>query len=299
MPATRRIDIPPLVLFRRSDPMTNGDTRTAWKRRLGRLWSLPKRLTSDRHRPKTCVLLYHSLGDDPYSLPVHIFESQMQFLAENANVTSLRALLRGELADDRINCAITWDDGYESVHRRAFAILNKYKYPATLYVTTGLIGERDPLMSDRDKGVFPGLPMLTWEQLRELRDGMFDIGAHLVHHLDLTGLTPEHARAELTLSKRAVEQNVRRPCLDFAYPWGLANQRCAQWVREAGYRSASTTRHGFVSAHCEPMLLPRLTVDRTYDVSDFQALIRGDWNYLAIAHWARERLGLAGPASVA
>ena len=273
-------------------------TRTVWKRKIGRLWSLSRRFMSKGARPRTCILLYHSLGDDPHSLPVHVFKSQMRFLAEHAHVISLTELLRGDLSDSHINCAITWDDGYESVQQHALGILKEYNFPATVYVTTALIGQRDPLMSDLDKGMFPGLPMLTWEQIRTLQETVFDIGAHLVHHLDLTALTREEALTELTLSKAVVEQNTQKPCLDFAYPWGLANRRCAEWVREAGYRSAATTHHGCVSPNSERMLLPRLTIDNTYDASDFQALIRGDWDYLAILHEARERLGMARPATI-
>lgn len=273
--------------------------QTILKRQIGRFWSVLRTLMSASNRPRTCVLLYHSLGDNQHSLPVRVFERQMRFMAEQVNVVPLAALLRGDLAPDRINCAITWDDGYESVHEFALPILRKYRLPATVYVTTGLIGEGNAIMSDRDKGVFPGLPMLTWEQIRNLQDNAFDIGAHLVHHLNLTALTREQALVELSSSKSAVELHTRKPCLDFAYPWGLANRRCSEWVRQAGYRSASTTLHAPVPAKLDAMLLPRMTVAQSYDADDFEALLRGDWDYLGILHRARERFGMDRPPAFA
>jgi peptidoglycan/xylan/chitin deacetylase (PgdA/CDA1 family) len=273
--------------------------RTRLKRHIGRFWAFARRLAAADQRSRTCVLLYHSLGEDQYSLPVDVFERQMRFLAENVNVIPLATLLCGNITPAQTNCAITWDDGYGSIHEHALPVLKRYKLPATVYLTTGMIAEREALLSDCDNGLFPGLPMLTWEEVRDLQDNSFEVGAHLEHHLDLTALTREHALRELRSSKATVEHYTRRPCLDFAYPWGLANSRCAPWVREAGFRSASTTLHTPVPANFDPMFLPRLTIAQSYDADDFKALLRGDWDYLGILHRARQRFGLARPALIA
>ena len=206
----------------------------------------------------------------------------MQYLAENANVISLTDLLVTDFVPAPLNCAITWDDGYGSIHEYALPVLRKHNFPATVYVTTGLIGERQALTTGQDQGIFPGLRMLTWEQIEELRENGFDIGGHLVSHLDLTALNREQAVSELTSSKAAIELHTQTPCLDFAYPWGLANRTCAEWVRQSGYRSAVTTLHAPLHAHSDHMLLPRLTIAPSYDLPEFRAILRGDWDYLAI-----------------
>jgi peptidoglycan/xylan/chitin deacetylase (PgdA/CDA1 family) len=223
----------------------------------------------------------------------------MRFLASHATVIPLEDILNRARPRSAITCAITWDDGYASVYDYARAILEKYRFPSTLYVTTGLIGENSPHISDEDRGLFPGRRMLTWREIRNLqRHSAFTIGAHLAHHLDLTALSREQALAELRSSRSAVEKYTDEGCRDFAYPWGLANRRCAEWVREAGYRSASTVSHNAVPLKFDPLFVPRINIRGDYNFTDFDAIIRGDWDYLSMIQRAKTRLGLAGSMSV-
>lgn len=39
--------------------------------------------------------------------------------------------------------SITFDDGWDSIYENAFPILQRYNYPATLFVITGKIGKYD------------------------------------------------------------------------------------------------------------------------------------------------------------
>jgi peptidoglycan/xylan/chitin deacetylase (PgdA/CDA1 family) len=267
---------------------------TVWKRRIGRLWRWSESFRSSG-RPRTLVLLYHSVGADNYSVPVDLFERQMCFLAAHTSVVPLEDILTSGRPRNSITCAITWDDGYASVHEYALKILEKYKFPSTLYVTTGLIGEESAHISDEDRGLLPGRQMLTWSQIRGLQRSVFSIGAHLVHHLNLTALSREQALAELRSSRRTVQEHTDDGCLDFAYPWGLANRRCAEWVHEAGYRSAATVLHNPVPLNLDPLFVPRVNICRDYNLADFDAIIRGDWDYLAAVQRAKTRLGLARP----
>jgi peptidoglycan/xylan/chitin deacetylase (PgdA/CDA1 family) len=270
---------------------------TVWKRKIGRLWRWQESFRSSS-RPRTLVLLYHSLGDDNYSVPVDLFEKQMCFLAAHTTVVPLEEILNRGRARSATTCAITWDDGYASVHDYALAILEKYKFPSTLYVTTSLIGEEAAHVSDEDCGLLPDRRMLTWSEIRNLRRSAFSIGAHLTHHLDLTALSREQAIAELRSSRNAVQKYTDERCLDFAYPWGIANRRCAEWVREGGYRSASTTLHKPVPLNFDPLFVPRINIRGDYNLTDFDSIIRGDWDYLAMVQRAKTRLGLDGPVSI-
>ena len=191
---------------------------------------------------------------------------------------------------DRPTCAVTFDDGYASVHEHALPILEKYRFPASLYITTGLVGERAGRMSDADAGLLPGLPMLTWPQIRGLQRAGFMLGTHLVHHRDLTMLSREEAVAELKSSRNAIERHTDKECLDFAYPWGSASKFCAGHVRETGYRSAVTSIHSTVPASCDPMFVPRVAIRREYTLGHIRAILRGDWDYLGFYQRMREAL---------
>lgn len=251
------------------------------KRQLGWLQRRHLRWFGNYEQPRALILLFHSVGDDKYSLPVDRFESYISYLAEHATVVSLETLLWGDRSNNcRLTCAITWDDGYASVHDSALAILRRYKFPATIYLSVGVIKKGYAVNSDGDPGLYPGLRMLTWEQIAELQSFGLTLGSHLVHHLDLTRLSRARAMAELCSSRKMIEEHTNRDCLDFAYPWGRATQRNAQWVREAGFRSAVTALHGPVPARYDPMLIPRVDIRRDYNLDDFEAILSGDWDYL-------------------
>jgi len=99
---------------------------------------------------RLCVVNYHRIlaGPDPMleSEPdVATFRWQMALLARCFNVLPLSAALEaldaGRLPPRAI--AITFDDGYRSVHDLALPVLQEFGLPATVFVTSGHIGERD------------------------------------------------------------------------------------------------------------------------------------------------------------
>ena len=240
---------------------------------------------------RTYILTYHSIGDDKYSIPAYVFDGQMRYFAEYTRVVPLDELLWSRTRPgDRPTCAITFDDGYASVYERALPILREYRLPASLYITTGVVGERIGQMSDGDPGLLPALPMLTWRQIRNLQRGGFTLGTHLVHHLDLTTLSRDEAVAELKSSRNAVEQHSGTECLDFAYPWGHSSRRVAKYVRESGYRSAVTSIHRDIPPSCDPMFVPRVAIRREYTLTHLHAIVCGDWDYLGFYQQVRDLL---------
>jgi len=262
-----------------------------WKWRLGQLWRMIHAKLESSETQRTYILTYHSIGEHENSIPAHAFHSQMNYLAQNARVVPFDELFRSRThAHDRPTCAVTFDDGYASVHAHALPILTKYRFPASLYITTGAIGEREEKMSDLDPGLLPGLPMLTWAQIRDLQHGGFTLGTHLVHHLDLTTLSREEAVAELKSSRNAIEQHTDKECIDFAYPWGSASKFCAGLVRDTGYRSAVTSIHSTVPANCDPMFVPRVAIRREYTLGHIRAILCGDWDYLGFYQSVRDAL---------
>lgn len=91
--------------------------------------------------PKFVILCYHGIGESGNPLGVaptrELFEAQMHFLQGNYRVTSLeeacRELRSGSKSEPGV--VITFDDGYRSAYTVAFPILQKYRLPATIYLT--------------------------------------------------------------------------------------------------------------------------------------------------------------------
>ena len=99
---------------------------------------------------KVLVLYYHKVSNiqhDWNSLAVSVkeFEEQMQYVKEHYQI--MRA--EDDFGKKKGNIVvITFDDGYEDNLINALPILEKYEIPATIFVTTGLVGSDRELWHD-------------------------------------------------------------------------------------------------------------------------------------------------------
>lgn len=103
----------------------------------------------NRRAPK--VLLYHACDPRPgpwlqdlrsNTLPAD-FAWQLALLRKHYRIVPVEALERGDHGDRAV--AITFDDGYRSVHEHALPLLRQYDAPATVYLVTSVV-ENDALV---------------------------------------------------------------------------------------------------------------------------------------------------------
>ena len=87
------------------------------------------------------IIMYHGIdakGTNPYNqrhTGVKDFEKQILFLKKKCNVVSVQDFFERKFIKNKINVAITFDDGYLNNYTNAFPILEKYKVPSTIYCT--------------------------------------------------------------------------------------------------------------------------------------------------------------------
>lgn len=103
------------------------------------------------NRKRVTILMYHGLIDDCYpsewtQLSIDRFEQQMRHLARCYSPVSLEqavAYLSGNapLPDNPV--VVTFDDGYRSNYVLGCPVLEKYGVPATVFITTSLLGHAD------------------------------------------------------------------------------------------------------------------------------------------------------------
>jgi len=93
-------------------------------------------------RNRSVILIYHRVANisfDPFQMAVSEFnfEKQLEFLKDNYNVISLESLINKIKNKEKLNkyIAITFDDGYYDNLRNALPLLEKYKLPATIFVS--------------------------------------------------------------------------------------------------------------------------------------------------------------------
>lgn len=257
------------------------DAKIAAKRSLALLFSL---LRTPHERD--VVLLYHSIGTGPLALPQRVFADQMDWLHATATVVPLMDLLTTD-GRSRRRVAITFDDGYRSLHRFAMPVLAGSPVMPAAFLTTGWIRAAERRASALEHGHYPGEQFLLWREVEELAAAGWRIGPHGVEHLDLTVQPDDRVNIELRASRSAIEKALGECLTVFAYTWGRHTARLRRHVAEAGYSHALAGAHGPVSERSDPFAIPRIDVARNYSLDDFKAILCGDWDYLGWYQRAR------------
>ncbi len=224
------------------------------------------------------ILMFHDISEQraPISFPVAVFQRAMARLHSNdfRTLTLLEVaacLQRGAPFPDR-SFAITFDDGYRTVYDQAFPVLRRYGMTATVFVTPGATKPAD---SAERLPALEGRTMLSWHQIREMRDAGMDIGAHTCTHPRLTELPTERVRAEILGARTIIQEMLGQPVACFAYPFGRYDAR----IRDLAMRHFScalSDKLGFVTASSDPFALER--VDAHFLRSDrTAALMVSEW----------------------
>lgn len=219
------------------------------------------------------VLLYHAIGTPAledaqglFSISPDQFTRQMEFLAGqySGRITGLPSDVR---IDSTVQVAISFDDGYEDNLTVAAPILAAQGLPYTVFVT-----------SDFVKHSRPGF--LTPSGLRELAAlPNVHIGAHGATHIALSACAAAALREELRASKQYLEDTLGRPVDTMAYPYGSADRRVREAVREAGYRLAMSSYALVNEASRDRLMLGRTEVLRGEPLRVFQQRLHGDWDW--------------------
>jgi peptidoglycan/xylan/chitin deacetylase (PgdA/CDA1 family) len=76
---------------------------------------------------------------------------------------------------------------------------------------------------------------MSWDMLKEMSAGGITIGSHTKSHALLTTERMATVEAEVTESKRVLEDQLRRPVQHFAYPDGRCNPAIVRAIKKAGY----------------------------------------------------------------
>lgn len=210
------------------------------------------------------ILMYHSI-DEPMetnsglNVSQEVFERQMKFLRDyHYRVIALSELVRQLQAKEKIapkTVVITFDDGYENNYTKAFPVLKKYGFPATIFVITDFLGQEKAMYGHQFKFMTPAM-------LGEMvASGLITIGSHTKSHPFLPSVKDqEHLRQELAGSKKALEEILGVAVNFFCYPIGGYNRRVQVVVRQAGYQAAVTSLLKKGSAQDDLYALKRIKI---------------------------------------
>jgi peptidoglycan/xylan/chitin deacetylase (PgdA/CDA1 family) len=212
------------------------------------------------------ILTYHKIGSQ---LELGITTVSRRRFAGHLDLYTrlgLNPVLASDIADsERVpegrGLAITFDDGYESVHAEAFPEMAARKWTGTVFVVVGSVGGSnswDVRLSPRR------FKHLSWQQIGDLSDAGFEIGSHTLSHRDLTRLEGNLLRRELRESKKAIEDHTGRRVTSVSYPFGRYSPEVIDEAVAAGYECGFiSSPRGFAGSsnnRGEKMAIGRLSV---------------------------------------
>jgi peptidoglycan/xylan/chitin deacetylase (PgdA/CDA1 family) len=211
------------------------------------------------------ILLYHSISEDdvnPLAVSPARFREQMLYLRDRGyqalQFADLAGWERGRLLPPK-SVIITFDDGYQDNFTTAYPILQKLGLKATVFAVTGSIGKRG---------------YLTWGQLRRMEaSGVIDTQSHTVTHPDLTKLSSESKRRELSDSREAIRRHLGHTPQALAYPYALYDQPAINAAVQAGYRYAVTAEPGYAEVKQGLLKLHRNLITGETTMEQFRQLL--------------------------
>lgn len=226
------------------------------------------------------VLMYHRITSTPlpslarYATSPEKFRAQMLSLAENGyntiSVDALEAAIWDGTPLPARAVAITFDDGYLDNLTEALPILKEFGQTATIFIPTAHVG----LTSDWDRLYGGSAPLMTWDQLAEVRDAGLTLAAHGTIHRPLPALDPSALSEALAMSKDHLASRLSIKTRSIAYPYGMNDEAVQRAALAHGYRLAFTTEDRRWRGNDRVMAMPRVEISGTMTMESFTARLR-------------------------
>jgi peptidoglycan/xylan/chitin deacetylase (PgdA/CDA1 family) len=221
------------------------------------------------------VLMFHSISvpTDRYERPHRLSPTRFRRFVrclKDANYTSISPSqwLSGSTGPRSV--MLTFDDAYEDFYSEGFPVLQQSGLSSTLFVVVDRIGKANSWDADTR---LQQRPLLSLQQLRELRRQGVTFGSHSLTHPRLPELSDHELRREVTDSKSRLEDLLGAEVICFSYPYGRVDERVRAAVAKAGYKMAMTTEPG-LSYWDDPLTVKRIGLSERDLLADFLLKLR-------------------------
>lgn len=213
------------------------------------------------------ILVYHYIRVNPdprdtlgfqLSVTPTNFQAQMDWLRQAGGhpvtMDQVMAAIQGGPPLPSHPVVLTFDDGHDDFATKAMPVLVANHFVATSYVVPGFLSTNQ---------------YMTPQQVQQVSAAGMVVGAHTMHHVDLTKVNASVADAEISQSKAILEQLIGKPVVDFAYPFGAMNSSVAAMVEKDGFRDAAATTSGTQQCMSNRFALHRLEVLGSNSLASF------------------------------
>ena len=225
------------------------------------------------------VLMYHRVGEAhndwerKYCVSARRFANHMQALVhagwKAVAIDDFFAWLDGTAQLPEQSFLLTFDDGFLGVHEHAAPVLAALGWPATMFLVSQLIGQRDSWCEDHNPSGAT-YPLMDASQIRELRMQGFSFHSHTRNHADLPALDDRELHDQLAGARDDLQALLGDSVDYLAYPYGHYDERVLHAAQAVGYRAAFSVQPGFNRREVDRFRLRRLDVFGT----DTPAMLR-------------------------
>ncbi len=239
------------------------------------------------------ILVYHRVHPDDDAPPVvagkhcgHVllsnFVRQMNYLHDHSFSVITHQELYGWLQDE-VNLPpkpvlIDFDDNRGAAYDYAVPILAEYGWRATCFVITALADGKLPEMEHDGS---PWYTAMNWQQLEQLHEAGWIIGAHTRTHLNLCELAEAGCHERIEMELRGCREDIERELgftpFCFTYPEGEWNEAVEAVVAQL----FATARHWYkgypfryVTRRSNPLRLPAHNISERLSFADFVAFVK-------------------------
>lgn len=242
--------------------------------------ALPDRDSWLRLTHGTPILMYHAFGSaaEPvsrYVTPSRRFARQMAWLKlMRYRVIGIEEYLRYRCAHSlppHRTVVITIDDGYADNWNVAYPILQRFRFPATIFVVTDQVGK--PYYSEIDSEL-NGRLVLSWTEVEQLARAGMGIGAHTRTHPNLRNICLEQARSEIEGSKIELEKRLNIPISVFSYPFGEFNAQIQNLAEQAGFIGSCSVISGLNNSTTPLHAIRRVEIYGSDSLLDFMIAVQ-------------------------
>jgi len=222
-----------------------------------------------RAQVRVPILEYHYIRVNPdprdrlgfnLSVTPPDFQAQMDWLKASGyhaiDLNDLRTYFYKQTPLPARPVILTFDDGYADFFTTAFPVLVDHGFKAVSYVVPGFLNNPR---------------YMTTDQVRAISGGGVEVGAHTLHHVDLTKASAAEQNLEIQGSRSALEQITGRQVLDFCYPSGMYNAAVVAATERAGFQSATTEVAGTAHAWGDRLTWSRVRVNGGENLEQFVA----------------------------
>jgi peptidoglycan/xylan/chitin deacetylase (PgdA/CDA1 family)/SAM-dependent methyltransferase len=223
------------------------------------------------------ILAYHSVADTGpagglslYRVSVDSFREQIRYLRRNGyhsiTLEEWAQCIRDRRPIAGLPVIISFDDGYRDFLEKAWPILERADFTATVFVVSDYVGRTAEW--DRAVNAEP-LPLMGWEDLRMLQERGVEIQSHTASHKDLLTLPAQAIEFEGSKAIDELRSRLGTEATAIAYPFGRANETVVAALSACGYRVGLNTTGQVSTLEDQLMDLPRIQIDAVDNLSSF------------------------------